>query len=102
MKQRDCANSNGRSIMKTLIQSISTNSEGLHVRLNNPARLNDMGMAAQQWFISWDNLSKLIFGDQYEESATVKELDRIRHDVPVVGGEVSNIFEFKLSFGEKK
>lgn len=64
--------------MKTLIKKItSTNAEGVTFRLTEPASLNG-GLKTTQWYVSWDNIGKALFGDQYSDAVTVEDLDKER------------------------
>lgn len=67
--------------MSVIIKTInSVTSQGVSFSLNKAARLNDDGMLAKEWYVSWDKVGRELFGAEYTDAETVKELDTIRGD----------------------
>jgi len=64
--------------MKTLIkQIVKVTGEGISFDLTEKASLNG-GMESKQWYVSWDKIGKALFGDQYSDAESVKDLKRLR------------------------
>ena len=65
--------------MKTLIKEIANvNSEGVSFKLTEKASLNG-GLSTDQWYVSWDKIGRALFGEQYSDAVSVKDL-RIERD----------------------
>ena len=60
--------------MTTLIKEIiNVNSRGLTFKLTEKASLNG-GLSTDQWYVSWDKIGRALFGEQYSDAASVKDL----------------------------
>ena len=67
--------------MKTLIKEIiSVDSEGVGLELTEKASLNG-GLKAKQYWVSWDKIGKALFGDQYSDAVSVKDLQKVRGEI---------------------
>ncbi len=62
------------NIMKTLIKEIvNINSEGVSFTLTEKAALGD-GLSTDRWYVSWDKIGEALFGEQYSDAESVKDL----------------------------
>jgi len=60
--------------MKTLIKEIvNVNNEGVSFKLTEKASLTG-GLSTDQWYVSWDKIGKALFGEQYSDTESVKDL----------------------------
>lgn len=59
---------------QTLVKQIGkVTTEGVSFTLTEPVSLNG-GLSTEQWYVSWDEIGKALFGDQYSDAVTVKDL----------------------------
>lgn len=64
--------------MKTLIKTIAhVDSEGVTFVLTEKASLGGT-FKAKQWNVSWDNIGRALFKEQYSDAESVKELQTER------------------------
>ena len=64
--------------MKTIIKEITNiTSEGVSYNLTEKASLTGEFESAS-WFVSWDKVGAALFGDQYTDATSVKELNTTR------------------------
>ena len=61
--------------MKSIITKVSANNQGVSLELSERAQLNGRGLSAKKWFVSWDEIGRALFQEQYTDATTVKELD---------------------------
>jgi len=67
--------------MKTIIKEIgNVNHEGVSITLTEKAKLNPNGIATKTWWVSWDKIGFALFGEQYTDSTSVKDLDSDRNE----------------------
>ena len=60
--------------MKTIIKQIgNVSGEGVTLILTEKAVLGK-GMATKEWIVSWDGIGRALFGEQYSDSVSVKDL----------------------------
>jgi len=60
--------------MKTLIKKITNvDSEGFAFELTESASLNGL-ISTKEWWVSWDEVGKALFKEQYSDEENVKEL----------------------------
>jgi len=60
--------------MKILIKEIEgVSCEGVSFKLTGKASLNGT-LKTDVWFVSWDRIGKALFGEQYSDADSVKEL----------------------------
>ena len=60
--------------MKALIKEIvNVSSEGVSFKLTEKASLNG-GLSTDQWYVSWDKIGRALFGEQYSDAVSVKDL----------------------------
>lgn len=60
--------------MSTLIKEITNiDAQGVGFTLTEKVPLNG-GMSAKQWWVSWDHIGKALFGEDYSDAESVKEL----------------------------
>jgi hypothetical protein len=67
--------------MGVLIKEITRiDSEGVAFKLTGKASLDKSGFAADQWYLSWDKIGRVLFKGQYSNANTVRELRIERGD----------------------
>ena len=67
--------------MKTLIkQIVNVTGEGISFDLTEKASLLNGGIESKQWYVSWDKIGKALFGDQYSDAESVKDLKSLRDE----------------------
>ena len=66
---------------KTLIKSVTNvSAEGVSFELTSKAQISGRGLAAKNWYVSWDKIGSALFGEQYSDAVTVAELNAERSD----------------------
>lgn len=66
--------------MKVFITEASCDKQGIRIVLNEPCPMNGRSMPSKEWFVSWDKIGKLLFGDNYTDETDIPKLKVIRSE----------------------